>query len=124
MVAVRGEELSNMNPTTGCIAALAVLQLGVVLALRPALTRWLQRREVWRSVVAANGVAMTVFCWHMTALVAFLVTYEAVGFGLGDEPTALWWMSRPVWIIGPGVVLAALLGTFARFEMPKRSQRA
>lgn len=123
MVAVRGEDVSNMFPTTACIAALAVFQLGVVLTVRPALTRWLQRRRVWRTVVAANGVAMTVFCWHMTALVVFLLAFEAAGFTLATEPAAAWWLTRPLWIAGPGVVLAGLLAAFARFELPTRSRR-
>ena len=40
---------------------------------------------MWRAVVAANGVAMTVFCWHMTALVAFVGLYQAAGFTLRSE---------------------------------------
>jgi len=124
MVAVRGADVSNMFPTTACIAALVVLQLGLVLTVRPALARWLQRRRVWRTVVAANGVAMTVFCWHMTALVLFLLAYEAVGFTLATEPTAGWWLTRPVWVAGPAVVLAALLAVFARFELPTRPARS
>jgi hypothetical protein len=123
MVAVRGEGISNMNPPTACIAALAVLQLGVALALRPALTRWLWQRSAWRTVVAANGVAMTVFCWHMTALIAFLLAYQVAGGHLGDEATVRWWLYRPVWIVGPGVVLAGLLAVFARFELPKPPRR-
>jgi hypothetical protein len=122
MVAVRGERVSNMFPTTACIAALAVLQLGLVLWARPALARWLQRRRVWRTVVAANGVAMTVFCWHMTALVLFLLAYEAAGFTLATDPTTAWWLARPVWIAGPAVVLAGLMAVFARFELPTRSR--
>ena len=124
MVAVRGADVSNMFPTTACIAALVVLQLGLVLTVRPALARRLQRRRVWRTVVAANGVAMTVFCWHMTALVLFLLAYEAVGFTLATEPTAGWWLTRPVWVAGPAVVLAALLAVFARFELPTRPARS
>jgi hypothetical protein len=122
MVAVRGDDVSNMFPTTACIAALAVLQLGAVLVVRPALTRWLRRRQVWRTVVAANAVAMTVFFWHMTALVVFLLAYEAAGFTLATDPTAGWWLTRPVWIVGPGLVLAVLLATFARFELPGRKR--
>jgi hypothetical protein len=118
MVAVRGDDVSNMFPTTACIAALALLQLGVVLAVRPTLARWLRRRSVWRMVVTANAVAMTVFCWHMTALVVFLLAYEAAGFTLATDPTAGWWLTRPVWIAGPAVVLAGLLALFARFELP------
>jgi hypothetical protein len=123
MVAVRGEELGNMFPTTACIAALAVLQLGVVLVGRDALGHWLQRRSVWRTVVMANGVAMTVFCWHMTALVGFLLAYQAAGFTLGDQPTATWWLTRPVWLAGPALVLAGLVAVFARFEVRAPGRR-
>jgi hypothetical protein len=74
MVATGGES-GNIRPTTACIAALAAFQLGLVLLARPALERWLARRRP-QGVVAANGLAMPVFCWHMTALVAFLWLYE------------------------------------------------
>lgn len=120
MVAVRGEGVSNMSPTTACIAALGVFQLGVVLAIAPRLRVWLQRRRVWKAVVSANAVAMTVFCWHMTALVGFLFLYEAIGFTLGDQATAAWWLTRPLWIVGPGVLLAGLMAVFARVELPSR----
>jgi len=123
MVAVRGEGVSNMSPTSACIAALALFQLGVVLTVATPLRAWLQRRSVWKAVVAANAVAMTVFCWHMTALVGFLLAYEAAGFTLGDEATAAWWLARPLWIVGPGVLLAALLAVFARVELPRPARR-
>jgi len=109
MVAVQGEDTSNMFPTTAPIAALATFQLGLVMLARPRLNAWLQRRGPWRTVVAANGVTMPVFTWHMTALVAFLWLYERVGFALSSEPTAAWWLTRPVWIVGPGLLLAGLL---------------
>ncbi|MGE2833323.1 acyltransferase family protein [Mycobacterium sp. SMC-4] len=109
MVAVQGEDTSNMFPTTAPIAALATFQLGLVMLARPRLNAWLQRRRPWRMVVAANGVTMPVFTWHMTALVVFLWLYERAGFSLSSEPTAGWWLTRPVWIVGPGLVLAAIL---------------
>ena len=123
MVAVRGGGTSNMFPTTACIAALATLQLGLVLLLRPRLDAWLQRRVAWRAVVAANGLAMPVFCWHMTALVAFLWLYERAGFALADRPTAAWWLTRPVWVIGPALVLAAGLVTLRRTQRGRRPTR-
>jgi fucose 4-O-acetylase-like acetyltransferase len=119
MVAVRGEAVSNMFPTTACIAALAVFQLGAALLIRPAAERWLERRRVWRAVVAANGVAMTVFTWHMTALVIVIGAFTALGGRLGDEATASWWATRPLWIVAPGLVLAALVALFHRFERPR-----
>ena len=124
MVAVRGEEVGNMFPTTACIAALATFQLGLVLRLRPQLDAWLRHRKAWRAVVAANGLAVPVFCWHMTALVAFLWLYEGAGFALADEPTVDWWLTRPVWVAGPGLLLAGLLVALPRTDRAGRRARA
>jgi hypothetical protein len=63
---------------------------------------------------------MPVFIWHMTALVVFLWLYERAGFTLSSEPTAAWWLTRPVWIIGPGLVLAVILGTLAGSRLAVR----
>ncbi|MCA5893895.1 acyltransferase [Isoptericola sp. NEAU-Y5] len=113
MVAVQGDPVGNMFPTTAAVAALAMFQLGLVLLGRPRLQSWLRRRRPWRAVVAANAVAMPVFVWHMTALVAFLWLYGLAGFTPADEATAAWWLSRPVWIVGPGLVLAGILAVVA-----------
>jgi hypothetical protein len=120
MVAVRGEGTGNMFPTTVCVVALATFQLGLAMRFRPRLDRWLQRRGPWRVTVAANGVAMPVFCWHMTALVVFIGLYEWAGFTLADRPTAAWWLARPVWVVGPGLVLAAVVTIVARCTTAER----
>lgn len=118
MVAVRGEAVSNMFPTTACIAALACFQLGVVVLLQPRLEAWLRRsRRAWRATIAANGVAMTVFCWHMTALVAVIGLAGLAGIDLGDEATAGWWLGRPLWVVLPGLVLAGLVAAFRGVEV-------
>jgi hypothetical protein len=118
MVAVQGEDTSNMFPTTAPIAALATFQFGLAMLARPRLDAWLQGRRPWRAVVAANGVAMPVFTWHMTALVVLLWLYERAVFTLSREATATWWLTRPVWVVGPGVVLAVLLAAMPRPRLP------
>lgn len=118
MVAVRGESVSNMFPTTAAVAALAVFQFGLVLLARPALERLLARRAVWRATVQVNAVAMTVFTWHMTALAAVIGVWLALGFDLPARPTTGWWLQRPVWLVLPAVVLAGLVRVFARHELP------
>ena len=102
MVATVGGQLSHMYPTTAGIATLAVFQLGVIVLLRPALSSWLHRRRVWKTVVAANTVIMTVFLWHMTALLAALTLFETAGLPIYPEPTAAWWAQRPLWLLVPG----------------------
>jgi hypothetical protein len=122
MVAVRGEAVSNMLPTTACIGALGILQLGLVILLRDRLTAFAARRRVWRTVVAANGIAMTVFVWHMTALVVVITAFEHLGGTLLAQPTAAWWLQRPLWLLAPAIVLAPLVRTFARIESGRQAR--
>ena len=75
----------------------------------PFLRRVLARARVWKVVVLANVGAMTIFTWHMTALVLFLAIWSGMGRELLTEPTAAWWLSRPIWILGPGTVLATIV---------------
>jgi hypothetical protein len=115
MVATPGHP-SNMFPTTVCIAVLGAFQLGLVLWARPALERLAARRRVWRGVVGVNGVAMTVFSWHMTAWMVAALAWERLVDPLGAAADAGWWMARPVWLVLPGLVLAALVVSFRRLE--------
>jgi hypothetical protein len=116
MVATVDAPRSNILPTTVTIALVALLQLGVIVLLREPVSRWLRRPRVWRWVVAGNAVIMTVFVWHMTALLVVLTVLRAAGVELRTEPTLAWWLERPFWIVAPGLVLAALVAIFARFE--------
>ena len=116
MVAVGRDPISNMFPTTACIAILAVFQAGFAMLVRPVVARWLERRRVWKGVVAANGVAMTVFVWHMTALLIVIKGMNLVGLQMLSRPTTAWWVQRPFWLVAPGVILAGFIATFARVE--------
>jgi surface polysaccharide O-acyltransferase-like enzyme len=120
MVAAVGDDLSHMYPTTAGIAALAVFQLGVIVLLHPILKSWLQRPRVWKMVIAANSVIMTVFLWHMTALLAALILFETAGLPIYPEASAAWWAQRPLWLLVPSVLLTALVALFARAETHHR----
>lgn len=116
MVAVGRDPISNMYPTTACIALLAVFQAAFAMLIRPAVGGWLERRRVWKVVVAANGIAMTVFVWHMTALLIVIKAINQLGLQLLTRPTTVWWIQRPFWLIAPGVVLAGLVALFSQIE--------
>ena len=120
LVALQGQERSHLFPTTAGVAALAVFQTGVATLLAPAIARWLRRRGPWMAVTAINSVILTVFLWHMTALLVALLALERAGLKPLPEPTAAWWLQRPLWLVAPGIVLAALVAVFARFELPRR----
>lgn len=116
MVATVGQEHSNILPTTATIAVVAVLQLGVIIWVRAPVTRWLQRPRIWKVVVTGNAVIMTIFLWHMTAVLVVLAALRWFGVDLRTEPTIGWWLERPFWLLAPAIVLAGLVAIFGRFE--------
>jgi fucose 4-O-acetylase-like acetyltransferase len=118
MVGLPGAETSNMNPPSACILALTLWQLGLVLLARDAGSRWLARPRVWTMVVAAGSVAMTMFLWHLTALVAVVGALGAARIRQPAPGSAAWWLLRPVWLAALAVALLPLVLAFARFERP------
>ncbi len=107
----------NADPPTLAMWALLTVQLGVVLLLRRPAERWLQRPRVWAPVVVGGSVTMTVFLWHMTALI--LVAAATHPTGLWPEQVtidATWWALRPLWVLLCAVALTGLVLVFRRFE--------
>ncbi|WP_052668308.1 acyltransferase family protein [Nitriliruptor alkaliphilus] len=119
VVATETGTRSNTEPPTLVIWALALGQLGVVLAARPALRRWLQRPRMWAPIVTAGSVIITVFLWHMTAMIVVAALTHPTGlWPATDQVDATWWVFRPLWLILCGAVLAGLVAVFRRFESP------
>lgn len=118
MVGLPGDPVSNVGPPTVALLAQAVMLTGLVVLARPALARWCADRRVWTVVVAANGLVMTVFLWHLTALFALTAATLALGV---DVPagTAAWWLSRPLWIVALGLLLLPLVAVFRAAERPR-----
>jgi surface polysaccharide O-acyltransferase-like enzyme len=116
MVSTPGQEFSNILPTTVAIAAVGLLQLGILLLARERVSRWLEKVEAWRMVIAANAVVLTVFVWHMTALLVVLVLYRAIGGELLAFPSLAWWDQRWFWLVAPAFVVAVFVIAFGSFE--------
>lgn len=123
MVGVPGQELGNTAPPTLALLALGLAQTGLVLALESVARRLLARRNAWTATVLINGMIMTLFLWHMTAMVLALgISIALGGIGLELVPnTFAWWAARPLWMMAFGVMLAPLVSYAARFERPSSS---
>lgn len=119
MVGTDVERISNMNPPTACIVFLTLWLVGAAMLLRPRLSGWLARRRPWMAVIAANGMIMTVFLWHLTALLLVILALHPLGLGHPRDSTVSWWLQRPLWLAVPALVLAALVAAFGRFERPR-----
>ena len=88
--------------------------------LRRRTQAWLAKARVWTAVIAVNTMIMTLFLWHLTAFVVAVVVLYPLGLGQPVEPSASWWLQRPIWLVAPLVVLAPIVAVFARFERPRR----
>lgn len=118
MVGMPGDKVSNMAPPTLCILAVTCLLVGAVMTVRTPVTRWLQKPAVWKAVIAGNGVIMTTYLWHLTALLIAVGVALPLGFPQPAAGTAQWWLLRPVWFAANLAILAGLLAIFSRFERP------
>jgi hypothetical protein len=119
VVATETGDRNNTDPPTLVLWALTVAQLGAVLAVRDAASRWLRRPHVWATVVRGGSVIITVFLWHMTALVvAAALTHPTGLWPATDQVDATWWAWRPAWVALCALVLAPLVAVFRRLEQP------
>jgi fucose 4-O-acetylase-like acetyltransferase len=118
MVGLPGDRVSNMNPPSLCIVALTVWLVGLAMLARDPVTRWLHRPRPWLLVVTAGSALMTLFLWHLTALVLAVLVLHPLGLTHPTPGTPTWWALRPLWLLVPAAMLVPLVAVFARFEHP------
>ncbi|OCC09308.1 acyltransferase [Streptomyces sp. PTY087I2] len=118
MVGMPGEKVSNMAPPTLALLAHGLWLVGAVELLRAPAARLLERPRVWRTVVAANGVAMTAFLWHLTAMFGVYGALLALDVDLPEPASAAWWAQVPLRLALAGALTAALVAAFRTFERP------
>ncbi|MFJ4867461.1 acyltransferase [Streptomyces sp. NPDC088757] len=121
MVGVPGEARTNSHPPSLLVLALAAAQSGAAILLRDRLGALLRRPALWAPVVVVNLSAMTVLCWHQTAMLAAAVPAAYAGEvpGLVGAPdSAGWILARLAWMpVFAGLLV--LIGRYARgFESP------
>ena len=118
MVGVHGDEASNATPPTLALVALTTMQLGGVLAARRPVEAWLRRHAVsWATVATVGAAIITVFLWHMTALIiAASLTHFTGWWPRLTSVDAQWWAMRPVWLLVCTIALVPLVLLFRGFE--------
>jgi hypothetical protein len=121
MLGVDGAVVNNSYPTRVTLGFLGLLQAGLVLSLEPVLSRWLARERPWRATVLVNTRIMTIYLWHLTAMVGVIgLSLLVGGFGLGAEPqSAGWWAGRPLWWAVLAALTVGFVALLGRFETPQ-----
>lgn len=101
---------TNATPPSLALFVLTVGQFGGLALLDRPLGRLLERPGPWRAVQGAGRWIMTVFLWHMTALVLWAVGLAAVGVLPLAEATGWGWAAtRPLWLLGCALVCVPLV---------------
>ncbi|WP_229758614.1 acyltransferase family protein [Peterkaempfera bronchialis] len=121
MVGVPGVDRTNSHPPSLLVVALAAVQCGAAVLLRERLGRWLRRPALWAPVVLVNLSAMTIFCWHQSAMLAVAVPGAALGTvpGLTGAPDSPGWaLARLCWLPLFAVALVGIGRLTRRLEAP------
>ncbi|MFJ9472685.1 acyltransferase family protein [Streptomyces caniferus] len=121
MVGVPGQGRTNSHPPSLLVLALAAAQSGAAVLLRDRLARLLRRPALWAPVTVVNLSAMTVLCWHQTAMLSAAVPASFLGEvpGLTAHPDTLGWLLvRLAWLPVFAAALVLIGRTTRRFEEP------
>jgi hypothetical protein len=121
MVGVPGEARTNSHPPSLLVLALAAAQSGAAMLLRDRIGRLLRRPALWAPVVVINLSAMTILCWHQTALLTAAIPGSFAGAipGLTTSPDSLGWIAARVTWLPVFAGLLVLIGRYTRgFEAP------
>ncbi|WP_214109327.1 acyltransferase [Acrocarpospora catenulata] len=112
--------VSNMAPPSAVLLALFAGQLGLAMALRPALDRLVARPRPAALLAALAPRMMTIYLWHMPALLAVAgVSVVGLGRRTPEFGSAAWLALTPLWLACLAAVLAALVRLFGRYEEPR-----
>ena len=125
MIGVDTIAVNNSYPTRVTLGFLGLGQAGILLLLEPWAQSWLQRERPWKATILVNARIMTLYLWHLTAMVLVIGLLLLLGgLGLHAEPlTGTWWALRPLWyalLIG---VTVGFIRIWGRIESIPRDDR-
>lgn len=117
MIGVPGDERWNTDPPSFALVMVTLWLVGLVLVAKPALDTWLDRAVPGRLVTMLNGVALTMYLWHVTAITVVAAVIYPLGFPQPNAGSVQWWILRPVWITALIAALLLLVIALRRFEV-------
>lgn len=79
LVGIDGQRLANMTPPSLLLAGHAIMMCAFAIAAAPAIGRWAARPRVWWLTAIGNSGAMTLYLWHMPALLLMHLTFDRLG---------------------------------------------
>jgi fucose 4-O-acetylase-like acetyltransferase len=125
MVGLDTAQITNSYPPRVTLTFLGLFQAGLILVLEPTLQRLMSNLAAWTSIVVVSARIMTLYLWHLTAMVIVIGLGLLVdGWGFGVEPlSGQWWLTRPIWFLVLVIPTLGLMAIFGRYERPERDLR-
>ncbi len=119
MVGVTGVARSNTLPPTVALLALALVQVGLLVAARPVLDRWLASPRVYAVVAGVGARAMTVYLWHLLAVAVLAVVAVLPGWWPASAIGSWrWWGLRLGWVVLAATLTVPVVLLVGRLERP------
>lgn len=117
------DRFSNMGPPTLPILALCTFQVGLVVANRERILRAAARPRIAAAVDWLSTYSMPLFLWHTVGFAVFYAAYRAVAT-IPSSPSTTFWLTRPVWLVGPALATVPLLAVTSTFGRARRRDRS
>lgn len=119
MVGVAGAERSNSWPPTCGLALLGLLQIGLLVAARPMLDRWLSSPPTYKVVALLGARSMSIYLWHTLAPAVLALGLVQTGlWPTAATGTAGWWLLRLGWVAVCVAITVPVVLVVGRWERP------
>ncbi len=115
LVGIGGQRLANMSPPSLLLAGHAITMCALAIWAAPAISRWAQRPRVWWLAVIGNSGAMTLYLWHIPALLGVHLMFDLLGWYRYPGQPHLVLLSMVQLLLMAGLV-AALFATLRPLE--------
>lgn len=79
LVGIDSQQLKNMSPPSLLLAGHAIMLCAFAIALAPTIGRWARRPRVWWLTAIGNSGAMTLYLWHIPALLGIHLVFDSIG---------------------------------------------
>ena len=79
LVGIETQHIKNMTPPSLLLAGHAIMMCACAIAATPAIKRWAAKPQVWRLAVIGNTGSMTLYLWHMPALLGMHLAFDLLG---------------------------------------------
>jgi hypothetical protein len=107
LVGIETQHVKNMTPPSLLLAGHAIMMCAFAIAAAPAIAQWARRPRVWWLTAVGNSGAMTLYLWHIPALLFMHLMFDYLGYPRFDAGAAAFVALSIVQLI----VMAALVTT-------------